>query len=312
MDDIVNFAQERIEKGSKSFTSAARFFDPQIRASVYMLYCWCRFCDDEIDGQDLGLATAEVTAPIEQRLSELEYKTRCAMTGDVSEPEFIALSRVMDRHDIPSRLPLEHLAGFAMDAAGTRYRTLDDTLKYCWHVAGAVGVMMAMVMSARHRNALIRASDLGIAFQLTNIARDVVADAQSGRVYLPEDWLATENIRPENIAARANRDALHRVTMRLLDIADQYYDSATYGLAMLPPRASVAISAARSVYRSIGVLIRRRGSRAWDQRAIVGSSGKAFAVLSGAGLAAWSHARNIYTSPPPRQNLYLPAALSDL
>lgn len=315
MDEITAIARERIEKGSRSFASAARFFDARTRESVYLLYSWCRHCDDEVDGQELGFAPGPGGAPIAQRLSMLEAGTRRALMGEASAPEFIALSRVVERHEIPPALPLEHLAGFAMDAGGQAYLTIDDTLKYCWHVAGAVGVMMAMVMGARHKGALIRASDLGIAFQLTNIARDVIADAEAGRVYLPADWLAGEGIgraHPDLIAAPENRAALHRVTVRLLDLADEYYASAGHGLAMLPPRAAIAIGAARSVYRRIGALVRRRGKHAWDQRAIVGPLGKAGALGDGAVMAVHARARAMLGPPPPRGDLYAPAALGEL
>jgi phytoene synthase len=312
MDEIATFARERIEKGSKSFAMAARLFDGDMRASVYMLYAWCRRCDDEIDGQELGFAAAGPAPPIARRLAAIEEKTRAALAGEACEPEFIALARVMRRHGIPDWLPLEHLQGFAMDAAATSYRSLDDTLKYCWHVAGAVGVMMAMVMGARDRDVLLRACDLGVAFQLTNIARDVVADAASGRVYLPADWLAAEALSPRDVADPECRAAVHRVTTRLLAVADDYYRSATHGLAALPPRAALAIGAARSVYRSIGCLVRRRGAAAWDRRAIVGPAGKAGAVVSGAGLALWARIAACLGPAPERPKLYSPAALDRL
>jgi len=312
VDDITAIARGRIEKGSKSFAAAARFFAPDMRASVHLLYCWCRHCDDETDGQELGFAPRPGDGPLSERLEALEAETREALAGRATRPEFIALSRVVERHAIPHVLPLEHLAGFAMDAAGARYRTIDDTLKYCWHVAGAVGVMMAMVMGARERETLLRASDLGIAFQLTNIARDIVADAGAGRIYLPEDWLADEGIAPETVAASENRQALHLVTVRLLDLADDYYASAGHGLALLPPRAGLAVAAARSVYRRIGALVRRRGAAAWDRRAIVGPLGKAGAIAEGIAAAAFARARAAVRPPPPRGELYVPATLGDL
>lgn len=313
MDEISAYARERIEKGSKSFAAAARLFDEETRDSVALLYAWCRHCDDAIDGQELGFATARQESPIGQRLAALEAQTRLAIAGEADEPAFVALSRVLARHGIDERLAFEHLAGFAMDAAGTRYATVDDTLAYCWHVAGAVGVMMAQVMGvrARDRDTLRRAADLGIAFQLTNIARDVMDDAAAGRVYLPADWLEAEGVAPSGVAERANRAAVHRVTVRLLALADDYYRSATYGLAALPPRAALAIGAARSVYRAIGRLVARRGARAWDRRAIVGRGGKLAATASGAGLALWSRLRASVRRPPPRADLWTPQLLRE-
>ena len=95
---------------------------------------------------------------------------------------------------MPHRYPLEHLDGFVMDVEGREYHTLTDTVEYCYHVAGVVGVMMAYIMGVRDEPTLDRATDLGLAFQLTNICRDVVEDAEVGRVYLPLDWLTEAGV----------------------------------------------------------------------------------------------------------------------
>ena len=190
MDAIVEHSRKLIEKGSKSFAGAARLFDDDTRASAYMLYAWCRHCDDEIDDQDLGFKRADGSpVPQAERLAQLTEKTRAAIAGCADEPVFQALARVVAKHNIPARHPMELIEGFRMDVDGRHYRTADETLSYCYHVAGVVGVMMAMIMGVRDTPTLNRAADLGIAFQLTNIARDVVPDALEGRVYLPSDWL---------------------------------------------------------------------------------------------------------------------------
>jgi len=149
-DDIVAFSRERIEKGSKSFAAAARLFDPETRNRAYMLYAWCRHCDDTIDDQDLGFAKGgEYTASPAERLAELREKTRLAVHGRWNEPVFGALARVVSECKIPEQNLMEHLEGFAMDVEERHYGTLEDTLSYCYHVAGVVGVMMAMIMGVR-------------------------------------------------------------------------------------------------------------------------------------------------------------------
>ncbi|HKJ61756.1 MAG TPA: squalene/phytoene synthase family protein, partial [Hyphomicrobiales bacterium] len=123
---------------------------------------------------------------------ELREKTRLAVHGRWNEPVFGALARVVSECKIPEQNLMEHLEGFAMDVEERHYGTLEDTLSYCYHVAGVVGVMMAMIMGVRDSETLDRASDLGIAFQITNIARDVMDDVALGRVYLPAQWLREE------------------------------------------------------------------------------------------------------------------------
>src|SRR5690606_25988910 len=190
-DQVIAQATQSINVGSKSFAAAARLFDERTRQSAVMLYAWCRHCDDVIDGQVLGQGQLEGDRSSgEERLAMLVELTERAYAGELMPaPAFAAFQQVVQRHGIPPKYPLEHLAGFRMDVQGYRYQTLDDTLLYCYRVAGVVGLMMAQVMGAESEATLDRACDLGLAFQLTNIARDIVEDAQIGRVYLPADWL---------------------------------------------------------------------------------------------------------------------------
>jgi phytoene synthase len=208
------------------------------------------------------------------------------------------------RYRIPERHPMELLDGFAMDVAGHRYVDLDDTLKYGYHVAGVVGVMMAHVMGVRERSALLRAADLGIALQLTNIARDVMDDAGAGRVYLPQRWLEEAGVPPEEIAAPRHRPAVFEVVRRLLDEADRYYDSGSQGIRSLTFRSAWAIATARGVYRDIGRVVRARREAAWDERAFVGTGRKLYlaARAFGEALIAVTVARHRPASP--RENLW--------
>ena len=268
MDGIARDGARSIAAGSKSFAAASRLFDRATRESVVMLYAWCRHCDDIVDGQDLGRGTVSPSGTHAlARVTELEIETRRVLAGQASRHSaFEGLGRVVRRHAIPPELPLAHLAGFRMDAEGRRYETIEDTLDYCYHVAGVVGVMMAHVMGVRDRATTDRASDLGIAFQLTNIARDIVPDAEAGRVYVPDVWLAQEGIPPAALAAPEHRAALARIAARLVQDAEPYYDSAGIGIARLPRRAAWAVATARGLYREIGLEVVRRGPEAWDER----------------------------------------------
>jgi phytoene synthase len=183
------------------------------------------------------------------------------------DPAFAAFQEVALRHAIAPRFAFDHLAGFAMDVDGARYETIDDTLRYCYHVAGVVGLMMASIMGAHDPQVLDRACDLGLAFQLTNIARDIVEDAAVGRCYVPAQWLREAGIPPDEIGLPRHRAALARVAARLVDHAEPYYDSALDGIAALPLRSAWAIATARNVYRQIGIEVKRRGAHAWDERA---------------------------------------------
>ncbi|MEN0088710.1 MAG: phytoene/squalene synthase family protein, partial [Pseudomonadota bacterium] len=170
------------------------------------------------------------------------------------------------RHNIPHAHPLALVRGFEMDVDERAYVTIADTEEYCYHVAGVVGVMMAQVMGVRSEATLDRASDLGIAFQLTNIARDVIDDAHAGRMYLPLDWLKEQGLESIDPDDPDHRRRLYGLALRLLDRADPHYESAHAGIAALPWRSAWAIAAAGRVYRDIGSKLRQGGPDAWQSR----------------------------------------------
>jgi phytoene synthase len=302
LSDIAASSREIIRKGSKSFAAAARLFNSETRNDVYLLYAWCRYCDDLIDGQELGFGHTEISDDEAQaRLAGLRSATMDAVKGrPVDEPAFIGLQKVVAKYQIPARYPLELIDGFAMDVAGKQYRTLEDTLLYCYHVAGVVGVMMAFVMGVRQPEVLSRAADLGIAFQLTNISRDVMDDAANDRSYLPTDWLREAGVPDGKIADPDQREAVFAVVRRLLETADRYYASAADGIRALGFRAGWAISTASGVYRDIGSLVLSRGPRAWDERAYVPTSRKMLWGLRGMGRALNAVGLERRREAPPR------------
>ncbi|MCR9137818.1 MAG: phytoene/squalene synthase family protein [Alphaproteobacteria bacterium] len=267
-DEVLRLSEEMIANGSRSFAAAAKLFAPATRADAVMLYAWCRHADDLIDGQDLGHhQQADFAEGQAERLEELRQQTQAALNGNATDdPVFEALQQVVARNHIPHRHPLELIRGFEMDVEQRVYRTADDMLDYCYHVAGVVGVMMAMIMGVRDDAVLDRASDLGVAFQLTNIARDIIDDARVGRVYLPSEWLAEAGLEDIDPSNRKQWPVLHSLALRLLDRAEPHYASAYAGVSALPFRSAWAIAAARRVYRDIGRKLREGGPEAWEKR----------------------------------------------
>ena len=266
-----------IQKGSKSFSLAARLFDADTRDAAFFLYGWCRYCDDQVDQVGKSADAGEMAA----RLKALKENTAAAFSfAPQREPVFIALQYIVHRYGIPSHYALELIEGMAMDVRGTHYTTLKELLLYCYRVAGTVGLMMAHVMGLRDERALKHAADLGIAMQLTNIARDIIEDAAMGRIYLPHSWLDEAQIKPEEIAAPANREKLALLTQRLLRETERYYRSGDDGLWDLSFRSACAVAAARNVYSEIGALLLRKGARAWDERTYVTGARKIRVVVA--------------------------------
>lgn len=284
-DTLAQQGRESIAVGSKSFALASKVLPSRIRDDASMLYAWCRYCDDVIDGQEMGHGQlADYRIGQSDRLEDLRTRTSAALNGEANEPIFQGLAHVMERNAIPHRHAYELLKGFEMDVEERVYVTVEDILDYSYHVAGVVGVMMAMIMGARDEATLDRASDLGLAFQLTNIARDVIDDAKAERVFVPQDLLQKHGapVEAKELAKREAWPAVHDAATDLLDLAEDYYRSARTGIRDLPFRCAWAIIAALKVYREIGEVLRRDGPDAWAGRVGASSSRKmALALQSG-------------------------------
>jgi phytoene synthase len=178
-------------------------------------------------------------------------------------------------------LPEALIEGFAWDAAGRQYDDIAGVRAYSARVAGTVGAMMTLIMGVRDPHAIARALDLGIAMQLTNIARDIGEDARSGRLYLPRAWLKAEGVDPDTwLGAPAMIPGMGRAVARLLAEADALYMRASAGIAVLPRRCRWSIAAARKLYAEIGHEVARRGFDSVSSRAVVSKRHKLRLVAS--------------------------------
>lgn len=273
---LVAEAERIIREGSKSFRFSSNLFDQKTRERAWLLYSWCRACDDLADGQILGHNAAAPADPA-RRIALIRDLTDRALAGEtVGVAPFDALRVVAQECAIPRRFIDDHLAGFALDAQGWQPGDEADLLRYCYHVAGAVGCMMAVLMGVAPDDAetLDRAADLGIAFQLANIARDIVEDHGVGRVYLPADWLGPGGLDP------ADRRTLAALAERLAALSAAYEASARVGAARLPFRARWAVLAAAGIYGAIGRKVVARGTSAWDSRTAIGKAVKLVLVVN--------------------------------
>ncbi len=272
-DRLGQQAQAVISRGSRSFAAATRLFQPALRRDVMLLYTWCRHCDDLIDGQELG--QGRISTASHASLQQLRSDSLAALAGHPADQlPYQALADLARRHPIRQTLIEAHLRGFELDVVGWQPETLEDTLRYCYHTAGTVGMMMAMLMHVHDETTLYRASDLGIAFQLTNIARDVVEDAIAGRSYLPQDWRQAAGLAISDLADQTRQREVFPLIQRLVESAEPYYRSAALGIRALPRRAAWAIATARAVYRDIGHQIIQRGPEALSDRMVTGDGRK--------------------------------------
>ncbi|TVQ56200.1 MAG: phytoene/squalene synthase family protein [Rhodobacteraceae bacterium] len=250
-----------IKVGSKSFYAASLLLPLHVREPAYALYAFCRLADDAVD---LSQGKREALARLRDRLDR-------AYRGDPwDDPADRCFAAMVRRHGLPRALPEALIEGLAWDAEGRRYETLSDVRAYGARVAAAVGAMMTVLMGVRSPEALARACDLGVAMQLSNIARDVGEDAREGRLFLPLERLRAADIDPDAFLADPRfTPALGGVVEELLVEAEYLYDRAASGIRRLPFGVRPAIRAARLLYREIGREVARRGFDSVASRAVV-------------------------------------------
>jgi phytoene synthase len=239
------------EIASRSFALAARLFDSERREDAARVYAFCRMVDD--------LADEGVNPRLAGRRLE---RIRCALCSRTScDPVTDAFLLAAERNGIELEHALLLVGGVESDLSRRVVEDDRDLLRYCYRVAGTVGLMMCPLIGVRSGQALPFAIDLGIAMQLTNICRDVAEDARRGRIYLPRVRLEGARIEPRALleGKPLDRSSLAFVVSGLLELAERYYESGIDGFRFIPGRARAAIAVASSVYRAIGRKLERRG-----------------------------------------------------
>ncbi|GAA4227077.1 phytoene synthase [Sagittula marina] len=297
---------ESIRHGSRSFHAASRLLPARVRNPALALYAFCRLADDAVDLQS---AKGDAVLRLHDRLDK-------AYAGRPKDaPADRAFAAIIEEFEMPRALPEALLEGLAWDAMERRYDDLSGLRAYSARVASAVGAMMCVLMRVRDRDALARACDLGVAMQLTNIARDVGEDAREGRLYLPLDWLAEAGIDPDAfLKAPAMTPDLGRVVRRLLREVQGLYHRSEAGIAALPLGARPGIYAARFIYAGIGQQVARQGYDSITRRARTNKAQKlgwlALSILRTGATLALPRSSVIHARPVP-ETAFLITATAD-
>ena len=276
--------------GSKTFFAASRLLPPRIRTAAIALYAFCRVADDLVDEAPAG----------EAPLAVLNHRLDMIYAGTPQDHvEDHALHLVVQQYQLPRHLLDALIDGFAWDSAGRIYNSIEEVHDYAARVAGSVGAMMCWIMGLQNIETLERACEMGVAMQLTNIARDVGADAALGRSYLPRRWLIEAGVQPEEWLANPEiTPGIKIVVARLLTEADRLYKQSQHGIAALPPDCRAAILAASMIYREIGVQLRREGLDSVHHRTVVSTTRKLVLLAS-----AWTQASWIRMAETPPETL---------
>ena len=263
-------AADRLLAGrGHSFHWARRLLSARHAERATRLYGFCRRIDDVADEAADAVAAQGALAVIRRALQ----------TGDCDDAETADMLQLMRTCGIDPAVPLELIRGVEGDLGDVRVADMEELLRYCYRVAGTVGLMMTAALDVTTPEALPHAIELGIAMQLTNICRDVREDALLGRRYLPAALVG-----PLEPAALIDPTPAVRATVTdalrlLLDTADRHYASGEQGLRYLPAGARTGILVAARAYRGIGTVLRERGFDCWASRAAVNVAGKVAITL---------------------------------
>ena len=260
--DLTRHAQAVMNTHARSFSLAALFFTAPTRADAALLYAFARAADDLCDEESLG--------PLAQRLQTFARLSLCAQqarndSSSSSDAMASAAGRVLRRHEVHPNVLAHFLQGLRDDTGPRQLQTTDDLLQFAFAVAGTVGQMMRPVLGApieAERHAIA----LGMAMQLTNVARDVEEDARRGRCYLPAQWDRQWHL-GAGLTTAAQRTRAFAMVRRVLALADDFYAYAAQGLQAIPTRNRRAIHVALALYQGIGHKILRVGpDRYWEGR----------------------------------------------
>lgn len=288
--------------GSKTFFAASRLLPKRVRQASVALYAFCRVADDLIDNSASPLVSLD------------ELKNRLDLIFAQTPMDFIedhALSHVVHQFKLPRALLDALMEGFKWDTQVRFYPDMQALHDYCARVAGSVGAMMSWIMGARNASTLARACELGVAMQLTNIARDVGEDTRNGRLYLPLNLLEAQGIDPLTWLKNPSLNAgIQKIVATLLDEADRLYKQSSVGVADLAPEYRASIFAARLIYAEIGQCLRANNYDSINRRTVVPLSRKLWLLLQAKIQAPWIVIPK-YPEPALRAIAYLVSACED-
>lgn len=299
--DIVGESRAVLARHARSFRWASTFLPADARDDAAVVYTFCRVADDLVDE-----APDPATAARDIALLDAELR------GDAPPRPLVAAFReIAARRGIDLRSAQELVVGIAGDQGVVRVADDEALLRYCYRVAGTVGLLMCGVIGVTARAAWPHAVDLGIGMQLTNICRDVLEDTKRDRVYLPATRLRAAGVDPEAlVAGRADRAQVAAVVRDLLAEAERYYDSADDAMRHIPLRSRLAILVASRIYRAIGRRLLRHGGDTMAGRTVVPWWEKLYWL--GAGLLSALRPRVAGLVPAPPHDATLHRGLAGL
>ncbi|HAG75510.1 MAG TPA: presqualene diphosphate synthase HpnD [Thauera sp.] len=254
-----DYCQDKAAKSGSSFYYSFMFLPAERRQAITALYAFCREVDDVVDEcHDLSLA--------QTKLEWWRQEVQRTWVGTPTHPVGHALKDVLTRFNLPQEQLLEIIDGMAMDLSQTRYLDFKALQLYCYRVASVVGLLAAEIFGYQDRQTLKYAHDLGMAFQLTNIIRDVGEDARRGRIYLPIEDLQRFNVPAKDILEARYSDNFRALMAFQAERAERFYDQAFAQLPASDRKAQRPGLVMAAIYRTLLREIAADGFMVLDRR----------------------------------------------
>ncbi len=261
------YCQQVTRQASKTFYWSSLFLPRPKRLAAWAIYAFCRSVDDIADTPD------KATDP-KRELEVWRSHLRQVYQGEVTHPIMRAWHDMLDHYDVPLQPALDLIDGVQTDLDAVRFASFAELHRYCYRVAGTVGLLMAPVLGYESPAALPCAVNLGVAMQLTNILRDVGEDANLGRIYLPADEIARFGYCEAELLAGVVNAPFVALMQFQIARANRDYAEALPGIALLDPSVQIAIQASARLYRGILAAIEANRYDVYSRRAYVPLSAK--------------------------------------
>jgi len=253
------YCQQKTAQSGSSFYYSFLFLPPERRRAITALYAFCREVDDTVD-ETSDQSVARI------KLAWWRNEVAQMFTGTPTHPVMLALQPHLAVYDLKQEHLLAIIDGMEMDLDQSRYLDYPNLKKYCWHVAGVVGILSASIFGVTNPQTLRYAEALGLAFQLTNIIRDVGEDARKGRIYLPINELQQFNVTAADLLNARHNEKFEALMKFQADRAQKLYDEAFALLPQEDRRAQRPGLMMAAIYRTLLDEVERDGFHVLNQK----------------------------------------------
>ena len=254
MKDLKLNSIQDLKKEGKSFYWASFFLPKKTKRNAGILYSICRYFDDRADKEKNNQAKF-----LNQSIEEIKNNQKNE------------INIFLKKNNINILVFGDLIKGLIKDQSQFKINNKEDLILYSYHVAGTVGLMMSQIIGVTKKESASSAIDLGIAMQMTNIARDVYEDAKMNRIYLPSDWIPNINLKTlnNNYISQNDHKIISEAVHKLINLSELFYKNGFAGLKYIPFKARLGIYIAANVYRGIGIKIKKNGNQYVTQRIYV-------------------------------------------